>query len=81
MRYAAAAALLMILSACGEDGEGESGPATIGDLRAAIETDATCEELIEIKNAMDPKSADLEAAGDVLRGVGCFSVESERIDR
>lgn len=61
-------------------GDGTGTP-RVKDLRRAVETDATCAELVEMKNAMDPKSADYTAAPDVLRSVGCYAVTSERIDR
>jgi hypothetical protein len=71
-----------MLSGCGDDESPPGfGEATLADLRAGIEDpNKTCAELIEIKNNMDPKSSDYEQAADVLRGVGCYSVDSERTD-
>lgn len=75
--------LTLFVAGCGESATPGDGTGTPGieDLERAVESDATCAELIEIKNAMDPKSADYTAAPDVLRAVGSYSVTSERTDR
>ena len=77
------AMLTLLAGGCGGSATSGDGAGTPGikDLERLVETDATCAELIEMKNAIDPKSADYTAAPDVLRSVGCYSVTSERTDR
>jgi hypothetical protein len=55
-------------------------PATFDDLRAAVGAGEPCSRLVEIKNAMDPKSPELQRAVEALRTVGCYSARSTRTD-
>jgi hypothetical protein len=55
-------------------------PTTLADLQAAIGAGEPCSRLVEIKNAMDPKSPELQRAVEALRAVGCYSASSTRTD-
>lgn len=72
-----AAALTAVRAALEPGGE---SPATLSDFRRAVAAGEPCARLIEIKNAIRPKSLDLDTANRELRAVGCYSSESARTD-
>lgn len=45
-----------------------------------LDAGANCAELFRIRNAMDPKSPDIEQINEDLRGIGCYSPDSIRTD-
>jgi hypothetical protein len=45
----------------------------------ALQVGANCQDLFEIRNTADPKSASIERMNEDLRSVGCFFSSSTRI--
>lgn len=65
----------LILAGCGGEEVGE-----LTELRNAIEDDASCSELFEIRNSWDPDYPHMERANENLREIGCHSSTSARTD-
>lgn len=73
-RSAAIAALAVLaLSACASEKPHER-------FDNAVEDGATCAELFEIRNELDPGTVGVERANETLREIGCYSSSSTRTD-
>lgn len=80
-RIAVVAVVLLGLVACGDDDGGGSGPQRLPSFEDALNDGASCRDLFDIRNAWDPHSPLVEQANVQLRGIGCYSRNSERTDR
>lgn len=78
LRLAMAACILPTLVSCGEASDGDLGGVTLTELESAIDRGVDCPDLFKIRNEIDPKTEDFEAAAPLLRDVGCFSSSSSR---
>ena len=70
-------ALCYPLAGCpeGNGGQDLAGYAAFTDRLSA---GATCEELFQIRNSVDPGSPDIDRMNADLRSIGCFSSSSTR---
>lgn len=50
------------------------------DFDQAVEDGASCAELFEIRNELDPHSPLITQANERLRSIGCYMSSSERTD-
>lgn len=72
-------AVVLTLAGCGGSGpsEGDAGGQSFDD---ALDNGASCQELFDIRNELDPKDPAIEDINETLRSIGCYSATSERTD-
>lgn len=72
-------ALVAALAGCGgsEPGQEDTGGRSFD---GALDSGASCQELFDIRNELDPKDPAIEDINQTLRSIGCYSATSERTD-
>jgi hypothetical protein len=75
MRTMIVIALCPLLAGC----PGSSDP--LEALTQRIESGASCADLFEARNAIDPHAPNLPKVNQALRDIGCYSSSSTRSDR
>ena len=75
-RYAAAVFLASSLTACGGSDEGDPVERFIERRDAG----ASCAELFDIRNDLDPHDDLIPTINEGLRNIGCYSATSDRTD-
>jgi hypothetical protein len=72
--------LMLVCSvACSENGPTQT--VNRGSFEEKLRAGATCQELFDIRNALDPHSAEIPRLNEQLRSVGCYSASSSRTDK
>lgn len=73
-------ALVLTLTGCSGSEPSEAG--TGGrSFDGALDDGASCQELFDIRNGLDPKDAAIEEINETLRSIGCYNATSDRTDR
>lgn len=72
-------ALVLTLAGCGgsEPGQEDAGGRSFGDV---LDSGASCQELFDIRNELDPKDPAIDNINETLRSIGCYSATSDRTD-
>lgn len=75
-RLAAAAAVATTIAGCGQP----QAETSAEGFEQAMQSGASCSELFDIRNELDPGSPLVEEYNVTLRSIGCYSSSSERTD-
>lgn len=85
MTRTVAITLTLLAAACtpstDDDSNSSGRQSPMAAIEAGIHGDATCQELFDRRNGMDPSDPNVERANEMFRDIGCFSSGSTRTDR
>ncbi|HEX7349644.1 hypothetical protein [Brachybacterium sp.] len=73
---AVAVIALLALSACASS----TSTSGLEEFESSLEGGASCEELFELRNELDPSSHTVVEANEALQEIGCYSSSSTRTD-